>query len=50
VKKPKKQTLALQKVTLRDLDDSTLQAAGAGITYTCPMSCPRTCAHTCIKC
>ncbi len=56
-------TLTIKKVTLRDLDEPSLDAVAGGITATCLIticigntcpnhaSCPITCGeHTCIKC
>jgi natural product precursor len=51
VKKVKK--LQLKKVTLRDLDEPTMQGmAGGGntVAHTCPNTCPVTCHSTCATC
>ena len=55
VKKLKK--LQLKKVTLRDLDEPTMQGMAGGqdgkhhtSAHTCPATCPNTCAHTCVGC
>jgi len=56
----KKQKLVLKKVTLRDLNETSLDAVAGGYSTTCPvLSCRGTCdartcstcaQHTCIKC
>ncbi len=46
MKKLKK--LQLKKVTLRDLDEPTMQGIAGGARTSAP-TCPATCANTCIK-
>jgi natural product precursor len=50
VKKLKK--LHLKKVTLRDLDEPTMQGVAGGATsaHTCPHTCANTCSPTCGAC